>query len=518
MTDSGTDSRDGGHDARVPRKKREAGGAPAPAFVDMVEAGLAETFAYCGHLSQESMASFATYVRLRLLVALSGGPDSTALLSALAELAGRLAFTLSACHVNHHTRGEESDADEAFCRQLCLSLNIPLDVRHVEPGVSHSESALRDARYRLLTEAAHDARAHFVAVAHTLDDQIETLLFRLFRGTGLSGLVGMEPARRLSQTATLIRPLLSLRRRQCLDYVRERQIEPQQDSSNKNIEHTRNYIREKIIPPIEERFPGFQGRVEQLRQRIVAEESLLAEMSREALAVIAESGNGNLWDLGAFLSQPTALQRRLLSRALQARGIEVNFARVTSIMDMVHRVPHLPSSRLTLSAQWDVAVSEGKIRFLDKESIDFYESYLLGGETVLKVPGLTVVPQIGRALRIEPYKSEPGVSPKFPQARDWEAVVDLGQASPPLVLRGRQPGDAIRPFGMDQLVRLKKYLHNHKSREQAGASQWPLVVIADRDEVLWVPGVGLSNKIRVRDKPTHRLQWIVLAQDDVFYS
>jgi len=494
--------------------------SPFDSFVMGTEAGLGVAFSYAGFLSEDQPLNYSFLVPVRLMVALSGGPDSTALLAACIALKDKMGLELTACHVNHHTRGADSDHDEAFCTELCKTWGTPLLIRHMSGHTRErpSESTLRDLRYSLLADAANEAGARSIGLAHTLNDQIETILFRLFRGTGLAGLAGMEAARRLNPNAIIVRPLLAMSRADCVDYLRRLGVESREDASNSDLAYARNYIRHRIVPAIEERFPGFQERIDQLRQRVSAEETFLKGMADESFKEIKAlpTYTLNAWDLAVFRTFPIAIQRRLIALALQQRGIEVAFQRVTAILEVIHDTAP-PISRLSLNSRWDVSASGGLIRWIDK---DAEESSILTPEMEypVRMPGLTVIPLLGRALKIELWSPTPVAEPSFPAAGDWEALVDLSKVTLPLVVRGRRPGDQIRPFGMDNLVRLKKYLHNRKSPDLQERRPGPLCLLADQEEVLWVPGVGLSNKVRVTDRPSHRLSWVPLAPDEIYFS
>ncbi|MCX7803653.1 MAG: tRNA lysidine(34) synthetase TilS [Planctomycetota bacterium] len=196
-----------------------------------------------------------------VLVALSGGPDSVALLSALKSLAGRrgCGWLLFAAHLNHRLRGRSSDRDERFCRRLCGELDVPfrseaVDVRRIAGARGISiETAAREARRAFLVRAADGFGCATVAVAHQADDRIETLLFRLCRGTSAGGLSGIEwesPLRTGLRPIRLVRPLLSLFRSDLLEYLREKGRPFRRDATNRDLKIPRNYIRHRIIPAL----------------------------------------------------------------------------------------------------------------------------------------------------------------------------------------------------------------------------------------------------------------------------
>ncbi len=192
-----------------------------------------------------------------ILVAISGGPDSTALLDCLRN------FTpISAAHLNHQLRAQESDADEEFVTQLCQRLDVPLHVARQNVAEDAArlhrnlEAHARSVRYEWLSETARRHGFPLVATGHTLNDQAETVLFHVLRGTGLRGLRGIAPRRGLAEGVELIRPLLSARRQDVLEYLRERALPYREDSSNRDPRFTRTWLRHELLPLVERGFPG----------------------------------------------------------------------------------------------------------------------------------------------------------------------------------------------------------------------------------------------------------------------
>ncbi len=443
------------------------------------------------------------------LVAFSGGPDSTALLSATAALADQLGLSVRACHVNHLLRGKESDADEQFCRQLASQLGIPLDVHHLERSGKASEAALREARYRALAETAQQRGCRYIVLGHTLDDQIETFFFRLCRGTGPGGLTGMEPARCLKTGAVLLRPLLSVRRADCLAYLNQIGQTACCDTSNQSLQYTRNYIRHQLLPPISKRFPGFECRIHQLQQLIKEDEQFWQELVCQEIDRLASQPGcqADIWTAANFGQLPKNLSRRILAHALSSREIEVSFERVETVLDLCSS-----SGAVSLSKIWDLRVEDGLIQWLDKRSrLQSATGAAVSSEVALRLPGTTLALPFGCAIRADEW--QPGQALSYPGSNALACIVDLKKAAHPLVIRTRRPGDLIRPFGMNKLVKLKKFLHNKKL--SAAAPPPPVtIVIADQEEVLWVPGIGLSNKVRVQGLPTHCLTWQEIAGDE----
>src|SRR5713101_543462 len=196
-----------------------------------------------------------------ILVGLSGGADSVALMHALLDLRERFGMRIAAAHLNHRIRGLESDRDENFVREMCARLGIELNVaraRGLDADSANLEERARDARYRFLNRAADALGADFIALAHHADDQAETVLMRMLRGAGSAGLAAMAergPGR-------LIRPMLGLFRAEILAYLRARGFAFVEDSSNRSSEILRNRIRTELVPMLERDYaPGLRRRL-----------------------------------------------------------------------------------------------------------------------------------------------------------------------------------------------------------------------------------------------------------------
>lgn len=220
------------------------------------------------------------------LVAVSGGPDSVALLRALARLRPREAATqLVVAHFNHGWRGEESDQDQAFVEKLSLALGLRFEAgRQDACPTGQSEASARAARYAFLLATAHRVGARYVALGHTADDQAETILFRLLRGTGLSGLTGIPALRRLSEATTLVRPMLWIRRSDVLDYLRFLDQPFRIDASNADTRFERNRLRHEVLPRLAAAADG--DVTERLLELGRQAEEFLGPVRREAVRLL----------------------------------------------------------------------------------------------------------------------------------------------------------------------------------------------------------------------------------------
>jgi tRNA(Ile)-lysidine synthase len=221
------------------------------------------------------------WIDLPVLVAVSGGADSVALLRALSALQPNR-DRLSASHVNHRLRAAESDEDERFVRRLCADLDVSLDIHHADPHeIRHArkgdglESACRRLRYEHLIRRAELVGARYIVTAHTANDQSETILHHIIRGTGFAGLTGISPVRIVNQAVSIIRPMIKIDRDNVLGYLRDLGQAYRVDSSNAELSFTRNRIRHVLIPQLEKQFNS------QVRRHLIQLGQLAQDVQQE---------------------------------------------------------------------------------------------------------------------------------------------------------------------------------------------------------------------------------------------
>ena len=260
-----------------------------------------------------------------ILAALSGGADSLALFLALHRLAGKHGFELRAAHLNHGLRGAESDADAAFVEGICSRFSVPLALEKVDVAGMRArgrlswEQAARIARYDFLTRVAIETGSSAVALGHTSDDQAETVLMHLLRGTGIRGLRGMlllSSWRTAHGSATLVRPLLNVSRQETEAYCLEHGLTPRLDSSNLEERFTRNRIRRKLMPRLEEFNPSVKKSLLRLARTVAQDVAYLDQQAASAwssLAVVEQ--DGVRLDRHTFKALHPSLQAHVLHRA-----------------------------------------------------------------------------------------------------------------------------------------------------------------------------------------------------------
>ncbi len=245
----------------------------------------------------------------RVLVAVSGGADSTALLDALARWKGNLCVA----HLNHQLRGEESDADEAFVHSLAQALHVEPIIERKEISAEaegkNLEAVARQIRYDFLLRVAQTSQSKYVFTGHSRDDQVETLLMRLLRGTGAAGLHGIHQTRNLSEEIKLVRPMLNISRTEIMAHCEHYKLEFCSDSSNHSLDFTRNRIRHELIPELKNYNPLFGEALVNTAEQISADDNYLqAEVEKILPTLLRE----NVLLIAPLIALPTALSRRVI--------------------------------------------------------------------------------------------------------------------------------------------------------------------------------------------------------------
>ena len=255
-----------------------------------------------------------------ILVACSGGPDSVALVQLLASMKPALPFKFRLAHINHHLRGNASNQDERFVRNLAGRVGWPFfraDGR-IQRYRGNLEEQARDCRYRALAKIARRTKCRLIVTAHTMDDQVETILMNIFRGSGVDGLAGMAPLRHFGGSNLMLgRPLLGVSKKELLRFLVRSKLSFRTDQSNSDLNYQRNWLRKRLIPLIEKRNPGFQSRLNQLALIFNDEKEFWSDYLRKMeTELLKKYRSGALLDLGGALSYPPAAQRRFFRRIL----------------------------------------------------------------------------------------------------------------------------------------------------------------------------------------------------------
>jgi tRNA(Ile)-lysidine synthase len=461
----------------------------------------------------------------RVLVALSGGADSTALACVLVDLSSRRGFSVeAAAHFNHRLRPPASDEDEAFCRDLARQLGLDwvsasADVRAFAAAQGTSvEDAGRRLRYAFLGRAAAERGATHVAVGHTRDDQAETVLLQMLRGAGPRGLRGMVPARPLDAGARggseivgeagmggmpagvlLVRPLIDSSHDELVEWLAGRAQGFREDESNRDLRFLRNRVRHEVVPFLRSRVGPSIVRVLAGNAAIAAEDAeLLEALSRESLQRVlsARSGERVELDAAALCREPRAVRGRVVLRALGnlAAGRFVGRAQVERVLALVEgnvRGPvALPGLVASVSGGRLLLVRSTGRKPLPAAGMNF-------PARALSIPGEAVFGSLTVSSSVRPWDAAvEGGRLRAPGAGASEAIVDASRVGAGLSVRARRPGDWLRPLGLGgRKKKLQDYFVDRKVPRQARDGV-PLVVDR-RDRIVWVAGHGIDEEFRV---------------------
>lgn len=387
-----------------------------------------------------------------LLVGLSGGADSVCLTCLLKELQQELGYRLVCAHVNHHLR-DHAALDEAFVRQFCQRLGLELVARDITvPRRGNLEAAAREARYRAFEEVMEEEGIAALALGHHMDDQAETLLMRLMRGAGPTGLAAMR-----EHSGRIWRPLLQVRRRQIEGYLRDRGLTWREDESNEDERYTRNFIRRRLIPLMEERSPAAVSAMASASLLLGDEESYWDDFCTQWLSKNASLHPSCLFiNLLEFDTLHTAARRRVLRAFCQRADLAPGREQLERLM--------------ALSLQGKSGDTEN----------------LQGGGKAFR--------SVTRLHLIRPLNLPLPLGTLIPVKRDKAGGRRVESFDARLLegaeLRRRKPGDIIQPLGMRGRQSLSDYMINRRM-DRPLRDQWPL--LARGREILWVVGFGMAQ-------------------------
>ncbi len=423
----------------------------------------------------------------RLLVALSGGADSVALLRVLLSLG----YGCEAAHCNFHLRGEESNRDEAFVRHLCERLKVPLHVVHFDTE-SHAQSrhisiemAARELRYAYFGELAEETGSSAVAVAHHRDDSVETFLLNLIRGTGINGLKGIPP-----KNGKVVRPLLAVSRREILAYLAELGQDYVTDSTNLQDEYTRNKIRLNILPLMEDINPSVQGSIMTVSERLSevagVYRACMEEGKKKVVSSFDEGGEGAFRiSVPLLLDEPAP--RSLLFEILHP--LEFNSSQVELIYGQLCG----ESGRKFIGKEWIVVKDRFCLLVTKVGSLE-------QDDRTLELPEEGTL-LLSESVHITVRKVQRTASFVIPRQRNC-VCLDADKLNFPLMIRHWRQGDKFVPFGMKGVKKLSDYMTDRKFSLLQKQQQW---VVCSGDRIVWLVGERCDNRFRVEADTTHLL-------------
>ncbi len=459
----------------------------------------------------------------RIVLAVSGGPDSMAMLHGLVALnrADALGWTMHVAHLNHGIRGADADADADFVAAQARDLGLACTVEHRDvPAAAASarqslEEAARQERYAFLERVCLRTDARVVAVAHQADDNAETVLHHILRGTGLRGLAGMAVSRpiRSGSQIRLVRPMMGFRRDELAAYLDEAGIPYRSDLSNESDEQTRNRLRNRVLPMLRD---SVNPQVDDALLRL-AEQAQWFEAYLEATAarafetlVVSRTDQELALNVEALLKKTPILQTELIRRAIAALRADPETG--GAILDREVGFQHLravaalaadPSSGKRISLPSGMTVSRQYRRLVFSLPSD-QPREALAAEVAVACPGRTLLPVRGLEITTEIVAyddtSWPAIQRGKPDSQEW---VDHGQVRLPLIVRSRRPGERFWPLGAPGTKKLSDFFIDAKvvpeQRDRAA-------ILCDQLGPIWIIGYRIDERVRLRRSTTQALK------------
>lgn len=437
-----------------------------------------------------------------LLVAVSGGVDSVALLHLLHELEQRDSLKLVVAHINHQLRGEQANADEQFVRALALKHGLDIVITRLnlrtESGepIANRQAIARQMRYAFLMEQAKTWNAEGIVLAHHRDDQVETIVMNLMRGSGLDGVSGMS-AVRVQEGVKLIRPLLAMDKQVLIDYCLDRKLAFRQDESNESNDYLRNYIRHEILPQLQQRQPQLNSAIERFAAIVREDQLALEELAKQHCQQVSTMKEDRISvDCARLAALPVALQRRVIKLLLDyvssssgAVEFRVDFEKVEAIRSLFCS-SQKSDSQFDLHLQW-VVMRSGTDGYIINRSHKLQRSRQSQGELgSITIERATVI--AGAQWHFgEQWTFATNQSPD-----NWQTaegfIADADQLNWPLEIRTRRPGDRIALFGMKSGTKKIQDLFVDLKVSKNVRDSYPLVTDSVGN-IVWVPGLRRSS-------------------------
>lgn len=438
-----------------------------------------------------------------VLLGVSGGPDSVALLHGLFELKQELNVDLVVAHLNHGARGKESDRDARFVKDLCETLQIKVLIEKTDvakqQAISKSsfQETARNLRLEFFERAMNQIGASRIALGHTLDDQAETVLINLLRGSGLKGAGGMNPVRK-----PYIRPLFYCSRSEIVDFLKNREISYCNDSSNEKTDYLRNSIRLELIPLLQDKYnPKITETLFETSAIFRADNDYLNDLEDQEFDRVAlESVTSETlsMDIGNFTALPLALKRRLVRKGIQSIMGDLRRISFFHIQEVLHLFEKSQKGkRIDLPGNLEVLCLGDRVVF--KRIPESDPSILSNDEGMesdwtrpLSIPGETRIEKAGVILEtkiIDP------VDTGFTAEQTNQAFLDFDKTGRNIMVRFFQAGDRLKPLGMKGTKKLKSLFIDEKVPQEI-RSIVPILTTEDND-IIWVYGTRIADAYRV---------------------
>ena len=414
------------------------------------------------------------------VVGFSGGFDSMCLL----DILSKQDIKLIAAHYNHGWRGKEADEEEERCKEFCEKREITFYSQKAPSNLKKTETAAREARYLFFNEALKKYNADGIFTAHNNDDNAETILYRITKGTGIKGLEGVQEVR-----DNIFRPLLDCTRNEIEEYCRINNLKPNIDSSNTNTNYKRNFIRYEILPKLETINPNVKKSINNLSKLAKLENEIISEYLNP---IIKNVVNEDKIDIAKFITLSDAIQQKIIYTTISKYLEEYDLKKITEILEFIKQNSNSKEEKRK-------SLTKGLWLYVNNQKATIYKE-----KTIKNIP--IEITKCGE-YEFGEYKIEltqTNEKPeKFPSDKSGIAYVELREDEFPLTLCYGKSRDVFQPMGMQGTMILKKYMSGKKV-PQYTRKETP--VLAKSEKILWIPYWGISEEIKTKTRPTHILK------------
>ncbi len=395
------------------------------------------------------------------ILAFSGGYDSMCLL----DILYKSGYNIVAVHLNHNWRGEESFKEEENCRKFAEDRGINYYSEILPDNIAKTETGAREARYEFFRRCALKFNSNIVFTAHNYDDNAETVLYRIIKGTGTSGLQGI-----LEHRDIFYRPILTIKRKDIENYCKENNLSPNVDSSNNNTKYKRNLIRHKVLNLLREINPNVTDALNSLSQ-----------IAKEDNEIINKYLPKNILDATDIE------QKRIIYNILTQYNIEYDKEKIKNIQKFIKENKYSKSGKkISLTKDLWLFVSEEKVELVTKTG---------KSNNQIQINKCGEYNFENYTFSIKEYSNQ---ITDFPKDTDFTAYISTDDVN--FTLRHRKDGDRIYPLGLNGGQKLKKYLNEKKIPQH---EKDKLIFLCKGNEIFWAAGLGISEKIKVVQTPTH---------------
>lgn len=431
---------------------------------------------------EDKVSKFITEYKLEnksILVGFSGGFDSMCLLNVLKKLQINFGYRLIACHYNHNWRGEEAKKEQENCCEFCRKKGIEFYTGTAPNDIKKNETEARELRYEFFEEALREFSADVVFTAHNWDDNAETILYRIAKGTGIVGLKGILP-----QRDKYYRPLISVKRKDIEKYCFENNLCPNCDTSNSDTIHKRNLIRHDIIPLLGKINPDIKNALNSLGKIAQSESNIVDEYINQISMKIYD---GERIKTSEFIELSDDVKQKIIYNLIYNSEFDYTMETILNICEFVEETveKNKPSKFSLDKTHW---------LYVDKNIIEIIEEPEKTSD-IVEIRGEGLYNLGDKILKIERIFEYEKTNTEDIVCVDLSGVKNI-------CLRTRRDGDVITPLGSSGHMKLKKYFMEKNIPQHMRDS---IALVADKKEILWVAGIGLSDKIKTITVPTHKL-------------